>query len=211
MNAQDSCWHCGKPSAQSLFCTYCNRLQPPALDYFRFFGLEPRLNLDPEDLQQRFYSLSRKLHPDRYLAATAAERQYSLEGAAILNDAYRVLRDPVARAEYVLKREGLEEVSPGRRTPSELLQEIFELNEAIEEFRQDPQGARETVEQARQRLGGLRREADAELARLFAEWDETRRRDVLEKVRTVLERRRYVSKLLAQLEEELAHVGADSN
>jgi len=211
MSAPDSCWHCGRPASESLFCAYCNRLQPPALDYFRFFGLEPRLALDPEDLQQRFYQLSRKLHPDRYLAATPTERQYSLEGAAILNDAYRVLRDPVARAEYVLRREGLEEVSPGRRTPPELLQEIFELNEALEEFRQDPEGARQILEQTRGRLADLRRQADAELARLFAEWDQTHQRGALEQIRAVLEGRRYVSKLETQLEEELARVGAHRN
>jgi|YNPBryBLVA2012_1023415.scaffolds.fasta_scaffold00243_15 molecular chaperone HscB len=208
MDAPESCWHCGQPAADSLFCAYCNRLQPPAPDYFRFFGLEPRLALDPEDLQRRYYELSRKLHPDRFLAATAAERQYSLEGTAILNDAYRVLRDPVARAEYLLRREGLEEVSPGRRTPPELLREIFELNEALEAFREDPRAGRAQLDRARERLRALRQQADAELARLFRLWDERRERGRLEEVRGVLERRRYVSKLETQLEEALSDVGA---
>ncbi len=208
MDAPESCWHCGQPAAESLFCTYCNRLQPPAPDYFRFFGLEPRLELDPEDLQRRYYELSRRLHPDRFLSATPAERRYSLEGTAILNDAYRVLRDPVARAEYLLRREGLEEVSPGRRTPAELLREIFELNEALEAFREDPQAGRAELERTRERLSALREQADAELARLFRLWDERRERRLLEEVRSVLERRRYVSKLQAQLEEALSDVGA---
>ena len=88
----ENCWHCGHAPESSLFCRYCNSLQRPKPDYYRFLGLERKLHLDPDDLQQRFYRLSRLLHPDRYLRRTATERQYSLEATAILNDAYRTLR-----------------------------------------------------------------------------------------------------------------------
>lgn len=94
-----TCWNCGKPSAESLFCKYCNTLQPPTPNYYEFMGLEHKLNLDLQALQKRFYELSRKVHPDRYYStAGEKERLYSLEASAILNDAYRVLKDPVARA-----------------------------------------------------------------------------------------------------------------
>lgn len=208
MNEQPSCWHCGSPVEASVFCAYCNRLQPPTLDYFRFFGLEPRLALDGEDLQRRFYELSRKLHPDRYGQGTPTERQYSLEATAMLNDAYRALRDPVARAEYVLRLEGLSQADPGGRTPPELLEEVFEIHSALEKFRENPQDRRPALEQARVRLTAMRQAADRELAGLFPLWDETQERGVLEQVRGVLERRRFLLKLESQLEEELSHVSA---
>ncbi len=211
MNQPERCWHCGHPVSQSVFCEYCNRIQPPTTDYFRFFGLQPRLNLDPEDLRQRFYTLSRKLHPDRHSQATPREQRYSLEASAVLNDAYRVLRDPVARAEYVLRREGLAETGTARPTPPELLEEIFELNAVLEQFRDDPQAGRPALEQACQRLRLLRRQADDELSALASSWDQCGERRILEQIRDVLERRRFVCRLESQVEEELSRVGAARN
>ncbi len=98
------------------------------MDYFEWFGLAPRLELDAAELEARFYRLSRQLHPDRYLRATPAERARALAASAELNDAYRTLRDPVARAEYVLARAG---AADGPADP-ELLDEMFELNEERE-------------------------------------------------------------------------------
>ena len=93
-----------------------------APDYFQFFGLEPRLGIDLGDLERRFYRLSRELHPDRFTRGTHAEQERSLEASAVLNDAYRTLRDPIARAEYLLKRLELAADSPqAEPAPPELL------------------------------------------------------------------------------------------
>ena len=102
-----SCWHCGQP-VSSIFCPACGSLQSPPAGFFSFFGLPEHLSIDPADLQRRFYHLSRQLHPDRYTRKSEREQQYSLEATAILNDAYRTLRDPIKRAEYVLKQNGLD-------------------------------------------------------------------------------------------------------
>ena len=103
------CWQCGKPTSEALFCPHCNALQPPPADYYRLLGLpEDQLNLNSDDLQRRFYELSRLLHPDRFMRKPEIERQYSLDAASVLNDAYRSLRDPVKRALYVLKKHGFE-------------------------------------------------------------------------------------------------------
>ena len=122
-----NCWNCGKPSAESLFCKYCNTLQPPTPNYYEFMGLEKKLSLDPQELQKRFYELSRKVHPDRYYSgSTSQERLYALESSAILNDAYRVLKDPVARAEYILKEEGFDiGEQKSKDVPPELLEEVL--------------------------------------------------------------------------------------
>src|SRR4051794_2285108 len=104
----DGCWHCGHPAEASLFCQFCNHLLRPTPDYYRFLDLPRKLSLSTAELQKRFYKMSRLVHPDRYTRGASQEKLYSLEATAILNDAYRTLRDPVSRAEYVLKEQGFD-------------------------------------------------------------------------------------------------------
>jgi molecular chaperone HscB len=145
-----SCWSCGDMRA-AHFCESCGKVQPPApVDYFKFFDLPRRLNLDGKALEKDFYELSRKLHPDLSARASAQEQEWSLEQSSLLNDAYRTLRDPIKRTEYLLHLEGveLEEQSKSatekaRATgetkkqivPPDLLEEVFELNMQLEELR----------------------------------------------------------------------------
>jgi molecular chaperone HscB len=176
-----------------------------ASDYFQFFGLERKLTLDLEDLQKRFYQLSRLLHPDRYQRKAAAEQQYSLDATAILNDAYRVLRDPLQRAEYVLKQEGFEiGEQRSKDVPPELLEEVFELNMALEEMREGDASARPQLEDARQKFLAMRDEIDGQLAGLFARYDASPDKGILGEIRAVLNRRRYIRNLVNEVEKELA-------
>ncbi len=160
----------------------------PAPDYFEFFGLPRKVELNTEDLQRRFYQLSRTLHPDRHTRAAPEERERALEASAILNDAYRTLRDPVARAEYAIgaSKDG------GDRIPPELLEEVFEANEAIAAM------DRPEIEAAQARFRQRLAEADAALRALFPRYDagET----VSAEIRAALDRRRYLSKLVQRLE-----------
>jgi len=133
------------------FCESCGKVQPPVpVDYFTFFGLPPKLNLDVAALEKDFYGLSRRLHPDLNARAGSREQEWSLEQSSLLNDAYRTLRDPIKRTEYLLHLEGveLEEQSKNateqaRATgeikkqivPPDLLEEVFELNMELEELR----------------------------------------------------------------------------
>jgi len=105
-----SCWSCSIGHNDStLFCPHCSKIQPPpGGDYFSVFGLKPRLNLDLAALETEFHRLSRKLHPDRFARATENEKQWSLADTALLNDAYRTLKDPLHRTEYLLRLEGAE-------------------------------------------------------------------------------------------------------
>ena len=106
--ARDACWSCGDQLA-SHFCTHCGKVQPPKpVDYFTFFGLPQRLQIDPAKLERAFYELSRKIHPDVYAQATPQEREWSLEQSSRLNDAYRTLKDPIMRTEYALGLAGIE-------------------------------------------------------------------------------------------------------
>jgi molecular chaperone HscB len=133
------------------FCQSCGKVQPPVpVDYFSFFGLPPKLNLEVAALEKTFYDLSRKLHPDLNARAASQEQEWSLQQSSLLNDAYRTLRDPIKRTEYLLHMEGveLEEQSKSateqaRATgevkkqivPPDLLEEVFELNVQLEELR----------------------------------------------------------------------------
>src|SRR5438270_13147576 len=133
------------------FCESCGKVQPPApVDYFSFFGLPAKLTIEVPALETEFYHLSRKLHPDLSARAGSQEQEWSLEQSSLLNDAYRTLRDPIKRTQYLLRIEGveLEEQSKtateeARATgelkkqivPPDLLEEVFELNMQLEELR----------------------------------------------------------------------------
>ena len=103
-----------------------------------FLGVPRKLNLNMADLEQRFRGLSRQFHPDYFYNATLAERRASLERSSYLNDAYRTLRQPIARIEYLLGLEGFSAGAQGRcrgKVPAALLEEVFELNEELDEVR----------------------------------------------------------------------------
>ncbi|MCS7024698.1 MAG: Fe-S protein assembly co-chaperone HscB [Bryobacteraceae bacterium] len=197
---QPPCWQCNKKYT-GLFCAHCNALQCPVDDYYSVFGMERKLSLDVQALQAKFYELSRLLHPDRFTRRSPLERQYSLEASSLLNKGYRVLRNPVQRAEYVLKKEGFDIGEQGTKdVPPELLEEVFELNMALEELKMGDQQARGAVEEARQRFAAMRDEIDRELEQLFQQWDEKHERATLQQIRGLLNRRRYIHNLVTEVE-----------
>lgn len=148
--ATSSCWSCGTMRAHQ-FCSSCGKVQPAMpVDYFSFFGLPHKLNLDLKVLETEFYALSRKLHPDVFAKAAEQERFWSLEQSSMLNDAYRTLKDPIKRTEYLLRLEGVELEEQSKQAtekaresgelkkqvvPADLLEEVFELNMHLEELR----------------------------------------------------------------------------
>jgi len=198
------CWQCGTPNNE-LFCPTCNALQQPPREYFKILGLPHQLTIDPTDLQKRFYDLSRRLHPDRFGQRPPAEREYSLEATAVLNDAYRTLKDPVARAEYVLKENGFDiGEQRSKDVPPELLEEVFELNMALEEARSGDEAAKPALEEAQGRFRTMLTEIDGEIQSLFARYDAGHNRDAMQDLRSVLNRRRYIRNLVRDVEQALA-------
>src|SRR5580700_6250697 len=136
------CKSCGGGAPIDVhFCPQCTKILTLGRhgDYFAFFGLPRKLNIDAADLEQRFRALSRQFHPDYFYNATPAERRASLERSSYLNDAYRTLRQPATRIEYLLKLEGLAPNSPAessRQVPPGMLEEVFALNEELDEIRE---------------------------------------------------------------------------
>ena len=179
-------------------------MSPVPSNYYDFFGLEHRLHLDLKDLEKRFYALSREHHPDRFSLKGREEQQHALDATAILNDAYRTLRDPLARAEYLLKENGFDIGEQGsKNVPPELLEEVFELNMALEELRGGDDAARPALEDARNKFLGMRDRIDSELAAKFTEYDQKLDRNVLSEIRGMLNRRRYIRNLVNEVEKEL--------
>ncbi|HVP45759.1 MAG TPA: Fe-S protein assembly co-chaperone HscB [Bryobacteraceae bacterium] len=184
-------------------------MNPVLSNYYDFFGLEHNLDLDLADLEKRFYALSRQYHPDRYTLKSREEQQYALDATAVLNDAYRTLRDPLARAEYLLKENGFDIGEQGsKNVPPELLEEVFELNMALEELRGGDDSARPALEEARNKFVAMREEIDSELQSRFAAYDRTRDHEVLADIRGILNRRRYIRNLVNEVEKELAGAAA---
>src|SRR6204780_3487229 len=125
-----SCWSCGTMRAVH-FCESCGKVQPPApVDYFTFFGLSRKLNLDVTALEKDFYELSRKLHPDLNGRAGSQEQEWSLQQSSLLNDAHRTLKDPIRRTEYLLKLEGVE-LEEQSKTATEQARSTGEIKKQI--------------------------------------------------------------------------------
>ncbi len=160
------------------------------MKFYQAFGLEPALSIDPEDLKKRFYERSRQWHPDRFSRASAAEQEKALEMTSVLNDAFRTLRDPIARAEYFLKEKGIE---LSKEAPPELLEEVFELNMALEELREGDESTRPQLIEARNKFIAMRDEIDESL---------TKTAD-LEQGRSLLNRRRYIRNLIRDVDNVL--------
>jgi molecular chaperone HscB len=162
-------------------------------NYFEFFDLPQNLAIDLKELEKRFYALSRKYHPDVHARKGAAERAEAEEATAILNDAYRTLRDAIKRAMYLLRLEGFDIGEQGTKdVPPELLEEVFEFNMALEE------ADAAQIEAARENFERMQAAIDNEVEQKFAEWDAGRSRDTLAAIRGLLNRRKYISNLIAK-------------
>jgi molecular chaperone HscB len=179
------------------------------------------LNVDKADLEQRYRALSRQCHPDYFHNAPPAERRASLERSSYLNDAYRTLKNPISRIEYLLKLEGVANASVGDNRaapPPSLLEEVFALNEELEEIRADRAGGaapdqwKARLELARAPIEQKRSEHETALDQLSERWDaladaagsDADRRQVLDELRERFLERNYISNLLAGIERELA-------
>jgi len=218
-----TCWKCGAGAAEEHFCAKCGAVQKLArgTDHFRFLGLPRKLWMDVNELEGRFHQLSWKLHPDNFVRATEEERELALERGSQLNDAYRVLRDPVGRVEYLLAIEGMrKEGAQKQQAPPELLEEVFELNESLDELRsartehQDGAGMaalRQRLEEAARGFEARLADVDEQLMDAAKEWDATVDSDdraagraALARMNEILNRRSYIRNLVRGVTQELS-------
>ncbi|KAK6147355.1 hypothetical protein DH2020_018267 [Rehmannia glutinosa] len=132
------CWNCGADAENStlfLFCEACRSVQPvnESTDYFQIFGLGREYKVKVEELEKKYKDWQKKLHPDLVHSKSQREREYAAEQSARVIDAYRTLTDPLSRAIYLVKLEGVLVDEEERITDPELLAEVMELREAVDE------------------------------------------------------------------------------
>src|SRR3954470_3977834 len=200
IEGEAECWSCSAPLAvREHFCSTCGKVQQVRpMTHFEFFGLRKKLNIDEGRLQKDFYALSRKLHPDVYARSSANEQEWSLQKTSQLNDAYRALKDPIARTQYLLSLEGiqLEQQSKSateaarqsgeekkQAVPPELLEEVFELNMQLQELKmgeRDPETVAQ-LESAKKNFEQKLNESTAELRKYWDAWDNAKDGDAEKK------------------------------
>ncbi len=210
------------------FCPQCSRILALGRhgDYFTFFGLPRKLTIAQDELERRFRELSRKFHPDYYYNASPAERLASLERSSYLNDAYRALRTPATRIEHLLAIEGLpstksEGESGAAKVPPALLEEVFALNEELDEIREQRESGADAaalaarLQAAREPIDREARGARAADRGVERAWDSQAdaaspadRRATLEALRERLLERNYINNLLATIDREVASLGS---
>jgi len=186
------------------------------VDYFAIFGLPRKLWIEMGALEQKFLQLSWKLHPDNFVNASEAERDLSLTRSSELNDAYRTLRDPVGRVEYLLAVEGArKEGEHKQQAPPELLEEVFELNESLDELREakvsggDLGALKARLESAEKGFQEKLCEVDAQLQSAARDWDAalqgeaTKRKKIMTQLNDLLNRRSYIRNLVTSVQKEL--------
>ena len=201
------------------------------MDYFEFFSLPRKLTLDVVALEKQFYTMSRRLHPDRFASKPVTEQEAALAQSSLLNDAYRTLKDPILRTQYLLKLEGveLEEQSKAATeaarasgtekkqvVPPELLEEVFELNMQLQEMRaankmgEDEPELRRDLMTAKDAFDAKMVETQAELEGLWAGWDlgvdvgdEAAKTRAKEAMVALLNKRSYLRNLVRDVNEAL--------
>ncbi len=218
------CRSCGGGAPVDVhFCPQCTRILSLGRhgDYFSYLQLPRKLVVDSAQLEQNFRALSRQFHPDYFHNAAPAERRASLERSSYLNDAYRTLRQPISRIEYLLQVEGMPAGGNGegsKQVPASLLEEVFALNEELDAVREmraagaPDEQCRATLERARQPIEQRRAAHEIELRELSAQWDalvdeaaaRAERNKVLAALRERMLERNYINNLLGGIERELA-------
>jgi molecular chaperone HscB len=227
------CRSCGGGSTvEAHFCQQCTKILTLGRhgDYFAFLGLPRKLTIEPAVLDQQFRALSRQFHPDYFYNATPAERRASLERSSYLNDAFRTLKQPVSRIVYLLEIEGVltpkdrSEAGQSKQVPADLLEEVFALNEELDEVRELKAGGapeaqwREKLQKAAAPIEAKRAEHEHDLEALASRWDAVaeqpadspERQQVLQALRARVLERNYISNLMATIEHEGLHASGEA-
>jgi molecular chaperone HscB len=173
-----------------------NRFSSSGDEPFALLGLAPAFEVDLAALEHAFFERSKALHPDRVAGAPAAERVAALSRSRALNDAYQLIKKPIARAEYLLERAGVT-IGDNERLDPTFLMQILELREELAEAR--VAGNTERVAELQRAMRARRHEALAALPALFAANDYAAVKDRLILLRYI---NRYLEECDAALDED---------
>ena len=219
--ARSMCWHCQSEVTGEYLCGQCVKVQPLSkeLDYFACFKLPRLLNLDEQALERTYYELSRTFHPDYYSTKDESEKTISLGNSAFLNSAYRTLKDPIQRVEYLVRLEAGAVKDIRSNPPADLFEEILELQEDMETFRSlqsdndsmERNELREKLQREREHLEDRQAEMEKALRAKYQEWDQVQtanpdareardqKNAVLRSMQEVLSNRTYICNMVNEL------------
>jgi molecular chaperone HscB len=171
----------------------------PTASYFEILGIKAAAT--DEELSAQFRLLSRRFHPDRFAAASAETQDEALTSTALVNDAYRTLKDPFTRAEYLLRRERSVKLGELRdsKPPKALFATVMELQEALMEFHDGDESQRASLEAAQVEFTEAYDALKARLAQLFATYDAGDTETALDGMQEVAATRGYLRRVLDNL------------
>jgi molecular chaperone HscB len=204
------CWRCGHQHQATLFCPSCEAIQllSPQVDYFTVLGIPRHPAVNGEEVARRYYELSRRLHPDLYQTGTTQEKEASLQNTAMLNRAYRTLRDAVQRGQYWLELHGERLGKDNNRVPPKLATLVFDIQEKLVEIREARAEGKAAAMRAE--LAEIRADLEGQLSRLrsglgenLARWGEDKgQKALLLSLKNTLSEIAYLRTLLRDVEKE---------
>ncbi len=224
--ARSMCWHCQSEVTGEYFCGRCVKVQPLSkeLDYFTCLSLPRKLVIDEKELEQTFYALNRTFHPDFFSNKDESEQTVSLGNTALLNTAYRTIKDPIQRAEYLIRLEAGSAKDIRSAPPADLFEEILELQEDLEGFKSRSLEAdadelaalREKLQSDRESLEGRLKQIESNLFDQFQKWDDLptgefdtkeirdKKDVILKTMQELLSNRTYVRNIVHELVETVS-------
>ena len=219
--ARSMCWHCQSEVTGEYLCGQCVKVQPLSkeLDYFACFKLPRLLNIDEQELERTYHELSRTFHPDFYSTKDESEKMISLGNSAFLNSAYRTLKDPIHRVEYLIRLEAGAVKDIRSNPPADLFEEILELQEDMETFRglvseqdwPERDELRQKLQREREHLEDRQAEMEKLLRAKYQEWDQLhnvktdqgeiheQKKSVLRSMQEILSNRTYICNMVNEL------------
>ena len=209
------CWRCQDEHTPQVFCPACEALQPlpPDIDYFTVFGLVRDPLLDGQALANTYYALSRQLHPDLHQTGAAEEQEASLQNTAVVNRAYRTLRDPVQRGQYWLELNGEQLGKENNKVPPDLALLVFEVQEKLAAVREASTtgpsdalgGLKAELTQVRDDLDERMQSLQEKLTANFSKWGQAdSSNELLSELKRVLSDMAYLRTLTRDVEKSLS-------
>jgi molecular chaperone HscB len=167
-------------------------------NHFQLFGLPERFRVETAALARAYQALQSEVHPDRYATAADTEQRLALQASARVNEAYRALKDPVARAQYLLSLHGVNAVDEtDTRLPLDFLERQLERREAASEaaYNRDIAGLERILDEVQAEARAL----EAGVASLLDD-------NAWESARGPVRELRFVTKVVADIDAMLATV-----
>ncbi|MFM8409160.1 MAG: hypothetical protein ACKOCT_02705 [Alphaproteobacteria bacterium] len=171
-----TCWRCGGALEPAVLCASCGAVQapPPGADHFTVLGLPVHPAVDEQVLSERYYEISRRVHPDRFQASDPRELAQAVSATAAVNSAFWSLRDVESRGRYWLERAGGSLGRDNASVPSALAATVFEVQEKLDELRHASGEARSSVrgevDRTREELERRRAERRSALESMLRDW-----------------------------------------